>query len=272
QVLIKLSAASVSPVETYIRSGSYARLPELPFTPGNYGAGIIHAIGDEVTKHKVGDHVYTLSTLTGSYAEYTVCEEDNVFLLHSSLGFSEGANVGITYFTAYRALCHRLGAKPGETVLVHGASGGVGTAAVQIARAYGMHVIGTAGSSKGEELVRQAGAHHVFNHRELNYTQGILEATDGQGPDVILEMLANVNLAKDLDLVSNGGRIGVIGSRGSIEINPRLTMAKECSIVGVMLLKVNKDELKEMSAAMHAGMEAGWLRPSDCPGKPCTNQ
>ncbi|XP_031573088.1 quinone oxidoreductase-like [Actinia tenebrosa] len=261
QVLIKLHAAGVNPVDTYIRSGTYARKPQLPYTPGANGAGIVHSIGDGVTQFKVGDRVYTFSSLTGTYAEFTVCNENDAFKLHDELSFTQGAALGVPYFTSYRALFHRLLVRPGETVLVHGASGGAGTAACQLARAHGLVVIGTAGTPEGEEIVRKAGAHYTFNHHSPDYVDKIKEVTEGKGVDAIVEMLANVNLHKDLQLLATGGRVGVVGNRGNIGICPRDLMARESSIFGVMLMNINHEEKKETIAALNAGAEAGWLRP-----------
>ncbi|XP_009209327.1 quinone oxidoreductase isoform X2 [Papio anubis] len=151
--------------------------------------------------------------------------------------------------------------KAGESVLVHGASGGVGLAACQIARAYGLKVLGTAGTEEGQKIVLQNGAHEVFNHREVNYIDKIKKYVGEKGIDVIIEMLANVNLSKDLSLLSHGGRVIVVGNRGTIEINPRDTMAKESSIIGVTLFSSTKEEFQQYAAALQAGMEIGWLKP-----------
>ncbi|XP_078307908.1 quinone oxidoreductase isoform X2 [Panthera onca] len=151
--------------------------------------------------------------------------------------------------------------KAGESVLVHGASGGVGLAVCQIARAYGLKVLGTAGTGEGQNIVLQNGAHEVFNHREHNYIDKIKKSVGEKGIDVIIEMLANVNLNNDLNLLSRGGRVIVVGSRGPIEINPRDTMTKESSIIGVALYSSTKEEFRQYAAALQAGMEIGWLKP-----------
>ncbi len=152
-------------------------------------------------------------------------------------------------------------AKAGETVLVHGASGGVGTAAVQFARAAGLTVFGTAGTDEGLQLAKQQGAHHVLNHAKEGYLDELMNLTQGVGVDIILEMMANKNLANDLNVIAKHGRIVVIGNRGSIEINPRGTMARECDIRGVMLFGASQEEFHAMHAAIFAGLEAGTLRP-----------
>lgn len=261
QVLIQVHACGVNPVETYIRSGSYARKPTLPYTPGSDVSGMVEAVGEGVCFLQAGDRVFTTGTMTGGYAEYTVASEDTVHKLSDSLDYSQGAAMGIPYFTAYRALVHKAHAKPGETVLIHGASGGVGIAACQIARAFGLKVLGTAGTPEGMKLVLNNGAHLAFNHREKDYLQKIKDTTNGLGVNVIVEMLSNVNLSNDLQLLDVGGRVIIVGSRGPIEINPRDTMMKESSVIGVALHFATKSETSECAAALCAGMEAGWLKP-----------
>ncbi|KAM7401337.1 hypothetical protein PAMA_005502 [Pampus argenteus] len=261
QVLIRVHACGVNPVETYIRAGTYPRKPTLPYTPGSDVAGVVETVGEGVTAVKVGDRVFTTSTVSGGYAEYAVATDDCVYKLHSALDFTHGAAIGIPYFTAYRALVHKAHAKAGETVLIHGASGGVGIAACQLSRALGLRVLGTAGTPEGMKLALKNGAHLTFNHREEGYTDKIMEATEGRGVDVIVEMLSNVNLSKDLQMLAYEGRVLIVGSRGPIEINPRDSMAKESSIIGVLLTVASPEEKKESAALLYAGMEAGWLRP-----------
>ncbi|XP_048844653.1 quinone oxidoreductase isoform X2 [Brienomyrus brachyistius] len=261
QVLIKVHACGVNPVDTYIRSGTYARKPSLPYTPGTDAAGVVVGIGDGISSLKTGDRVFTTATDTGAYAEYAVAPEDSTYRLPDSLDYVQGAAIGIPYFTAYRALFHKASAKPGETVLVHGASGGVGVASCQLARALGMKVLGTAGTPEGLALVLEAGAHQAFNHREQNYIGKIKEAASDHGVDVVVEMLSNVNLSNDLQILARGGRVAIVGCRGSIEINPRDTMMRESSIIGVSLFSTSSAEKAEAAAALFAGMEAGWLKP-----------
>ncbi|XP_006888665.1 PREDICTED: quinone oxidoreductase isoform X1 [Elephantulus edwardii] len=261
QVLIKVHACGINPVETYIRSGTYSRKPNLPYTPGSDVSGIIEAVGNNVSTFKKGDRVFTTSTVSGGYAEYAVAADDTVYSLPEKLDFKQGAAIGIPYFTAYRALLLRARAKAGETVLVHGASGGVGLATCQIARAYGLKVLGTAGTEEGKNIVLQNGAHEVFNHRDVNYIDKIKNSVGDKGINVIIEMLSNVNLSNDLKLLSYGGRVIIVGSRGPIEINPRDTMAKESSIIGVSLYSSTKEEFQQCAAALQAGMEIGWLNP-----------
>ena len=261
QVLVRVHAIGVNPVETYIRSGNYARKPALPYMPGSDAAGIVEAVGGEVTAFKAGDRVYTAGTLTGSYAEFTLCDLSQVHPLPANVSFAQGAAIGVPYATAYRALIQRGQARAGESVLIHGASGGVGIAGVQLARAQGMMVLGTAGTEAGRQLVMQQGAQQVFDHGAADYPGKIQQATGNRGVDVILEMLANQNLAKDLTLLAPGGRVVVIGSRGRVQIDPREMMIREADIRGMVLFNTPPAELKQIHTALIEGLMNGSLRP-----------
>jgi NADPH2:quinone reductase len=260
QVLVRVKAIGVNPVDNYIRTGTYARKPQLPYTPHTDIGGVVEAAGAAVTRFKKGDRVYAFAVVGGA-AELAVCEEWQVQPLADRATFQQGAAIGVPYGTAWRGLFIRAHARAGDTVLVHGASGGVGTAAVQIARSHGLRVLGTAGTDEGLALVREQGAHAVFNHRATDYTAAIMTATGGRGVDVVLEMLANVNLDRDLDLLAHRGRVVVIGNRGRIEIDPRKTMGKDAAILGMTLFNANADEFREIHSGIVAGLENGTLRP-----------
>ena len=259
--MVRIHAAGVNPVESYIRSGTYAVKPNLPYTPGNDAGGVVMAVGEGVKRVKAGDRVYVSGSLSGTYAEQALCNEAQVHRLPGNVSFEQGAAMGVPYGTAYRGLFQRGDAKAAETVLVHGASGGVGTAAVQLARAVGLTVIGTAGSERGMQLVQAEGAHHVLNHSSEGYLDELMKLTEGRGVDLILEMLANKNLAKDLTVLAKKGRVVVIGSRGPIEINPRDAMGRDADIRGTTLMNTTEQEYKQMHAALVAGLENGTLRP-----------
>ncbi|MSU22118.1 MAG: NADPH:quinone reductase [Pedosphaera sp.] len=261
EVLVRVHATGVNPVETYVRSGKYPVLPIFPYTPGSDAAGVVLSIGAGVNRVAVGDRVYTAGTKTGAYAELTICTEPQVHLLPQPISFEQGAAVNIPYATAYRALFQRARAVPGETLLIHGASGGVGIAATQLARASGLRVFGTAGTAKGRELVAEQGACEVLDHRTPNYLEKILTLSNGRGVDVILEMLANVNLGKDLTVLARGGRVVVIGSRGPVEINPRDAMSRDAAILGMVLFNASALELFSVHAALASGLQNGTLRP-----------
>ena len=152
-------------------------------------------------------------------------------------------------------------AQAGETLLIHGASGGVGIAGVQLARAAGLTVIGTGGTERGHKLVAENGAQHVLDHRSPGYLDELMKLTGGRGVDVILEMLANVNLAKDLSVLALKGRVVVIGNRGNIEINPREIMRRDAAVLGMVLWNAGRPELASIHAGIVAGLENGSLRP-----------
>jgi len=261
QILVRVHAAGINPVETYIRAGLYPNKPPLPFTPGSDGAGVVGQVGAEVTSLADGDRVWLSGAATGSYAEYALCAESQAHPLPERISFAQGAAIGVPYSIAYRALFHRALAMPGETVLIHGATGGVGTAATQLARSRGLTVIGTGGTEKGRQSVLANGAHYVFDHHAANYLDEVMKVTGGKGVDVILEMLANVNLARDLKLLAKHGRVIVIGNRGKIEIDPRDTMARDADIRGMSLFNATASDLASIHSALGAGLENGSLRP-----------
>jgi len=261
EVLVRVHAAGINPVDTYIRAGTYAVKPPLPYTPGFDGAGVVEEVGSDVTGVEIGSRVYFGGTATGSYAELSLCDPSQLYPLPDNLSYAGGASVAVPYGTAHRALFDRACARPGERILVHGATGGVGTAAVQIARAHGLEVFGTGGTKEGRHLVKECGAHTVLDHRAPDYLERLMELTHGDGVDIILEMLANENLGKDLTVLARRGRVVVIGSRGTVEINPRDAMARDASIVGMVLLTANAVELAATHHAIYAGLENGSLAP-----------
>lgn len=261
QVLVKIEAAGVNPVDTYLRTGIHAHAPKLPYTPGKDAAGVVQSVGVGVTKWKAGDRVYTADSLTGTYAEYSLCEESQLGRLPENVTFEQGAGVWTPYATSYRALFQKVRAKSGEIVLIHGASGGVGLAAVQWAKGAGLTVIGTASSIEGRELAAQNGADHVFDHTDESHYDSINEVTGGKGVDIIVEMLANVNLENDFRVLAMFGRIVVVGNRGSIEFTPRLAMTKDATIYGMSLFNSPQAARDEIHSAIYDGLGSGTLEP-----------
>lgn len=260
QVRLRVHAAGVNPVDTYIRSGTYAVKPALPYTPGFDAAGVVEKSGRGVTTWRPGDRVYTVGTLSGAYAAYTLCREDQLFRLPDQTSFAEGAALGIPYTTAYRALFQKGGAKPGETVLVHGGTGGVGLAAIQLSKAAGLRVAATGGTESGRALAAAQGADLVLDHGG-SYADELAGFTGGRGVDLILEMLADVNLGKDLTLICRGGRVVIIGSRGTVEINPRDAMTREAVVMGMVTYNATPREIAAAQAAIFQGLVGGELRP-----------
>jgi NADPH2:quinone reductase len=262
QVLVRNHAVGVNPVDTYLRSNTDNRGPKLPYTPGSDAAGVVEAVGSGVTAVKAGDRVYLGGTVTGAYAELSLCEQVHVHPLPANVSFAQGAAMNVPYATAYLALFDRGHGQAGETVLVHGASGGVGIGAVQLARARGLTVIGTAGTERGRRLVLEQGAHHALDHTAPGYLDELTRLTGGRGVDIVLEMLANVNLQKDLGIIAMRGRIVVIGNRGTVEINARLAMNKDAAILGMALFHATPAQLAGIHAALVEGLRNGTLRPA----------
>jgi len=252
ELLVRVQAAGVNPVDAYVRAGAYGKLPALPYTPGADAAG---ALQDG------GARVYMAGSLSGAYAEYALCRRDQVHALPDHVSFAQGAALGVPYVTAYRALFQRAKALPGETMLVHGASGSVGLATVQFALAAGLVVVGTAGSDAGRELIAAQGAARVFDHRDPLHLRAAFETTGGRGFDLIVELLANVNLGDDLTALAARGRVVVVGSRGTVELDPRDLMNVDGTVLGMLLPNATEEDMAEAHAAIGAGLRDGSLRP-----------
>lgn len=265
QVLVKIRAAGVNPVDTYIRSGQYASLPSLPYTPGADAAGVVDAVGSDVRDFAPGHRVYISGTVdgraAGAYAEMALCAVDQVHPLPKDISFAQGAGVGVPYVTAWRALFDKGHALPGETVLIHGASGAVGVAAVQMARSGGLRVFGTAGTDRGRQLAREQGAHDVFDHSSPGYEKEIMAKTGRGGVDLVIEMLANVNLVRDLEMIAVRGRVVIVGNRGALEMNPRSIMSKDALVTGFTNWNATPRDVAMAHAAIVAGMERCAYKP-----------
>lgn len=261
QVLVRVEAAGVNPVDTYLRSGNYANAPEPPYTPGKDAAGVVEKVGGGVTEFKKGDRVYTAGSISGTYAEYSLCEEKHLGRLPDDVTFEEGAGIWTPYATAYRALFQKAAAKEGESVLIHGASGAVGVAAIQWAKNAGLKVIGSASSEEGKKLASEQGADSVVDHTDDAHLAQVRDLTNGKGVDVIIEMLANVNLAKDFDALAMFGRITIVGNRGSLDFNPRLAMGRDAIIYGMSLFNAPADAMAEIHDAIFDGLSKGYLKP-----------
>ena len=261
EVLIQVKAAGVNPVEVYIRSGNYPAVPHLPYTPGNDAAGVVLAVGAGEHRFKPGDRVYTFGTVSGAYAQQALALETRVQRLPDHISFAQGAALGVPYGTAHRALFGRARAQAGETVLVHGASGGVGIATVQLARAAGLRVLGTSSNAAGNKAVLASGAHAAFDHSRGDYLEQVMAETKGKGCDIIIEMAANINLGKDLKALGPHGRVVVVGSRGAVDIDPRDTMGRDATILGMSLKNASDSDLITIHAAIFEGLRNGTLKP-----------
>ena len=260
-VLVRIEAAGVNPVDTYIRAGTYGTLPALPYTPGLDAAGTVVSTGAAVRDVQPGQRVYLAGARRGTYAAWAVADLSEIHPLPDSLSFAEGAAIGIPYPTAHRALFGRGGGRPGESVLVHGASGGVGLAAVQLAHRAGMTVYGTAGTQDGSRLALESGARAVFDHHDPHHPADLLDATGGRGFDLIIEMLANCNLGHDLEMLAPHGRVVVVGSRGEVSLDPRATMVRDADIRGMILMNATPEELAAIHQDLATGFASGALQP-----------
>ncbi|MBF4479701.1 NADPH:quinone reductase [Rhodococcus rhodochrous] len=248
QVRVELWAVGVNPADTYVRAGGYEFLKlDPPFGLGFDASGVILETGPEVTEFREGDRVWVSLLLTrsiGTYAEELVCNVAAVRPLPSQLSFRQGSALGLPYVTAYRALFQRGGAVAGETVLVHGASGGVGIAAVQLAVATGLNVIGTASTQRGRDIILDCGAGHVLDHDSDDYMTRLRDISP-RGVDLIIEMRADRNLAADVSVLAPRGRVVIVGSRGEIPFQPRGLMVAEADVRGMAIWNMTGAELTE---------------------------
>lgn len=266
EVRVTVHAAGVNPNEAYARTGTYgAYIPELPYTPGFDGAGVIDVVGDGVTKYQPGDRVYIAGFMakrnTGTYAEKVVVDVASVHPLTDELTFEQGASLGIPGLAAYQAIVLRAQVKESDTVLLHGGSGAVGLTAIQIAKAIGAKVIATSSTEEGRKLIKALGADEALDHIQNKNDQAILSATNGQGPDVIIEMLANQNLETDMEIANKGARLVILGSRGTIQIDPRHTMTKGLAILGMSAINLDAAETATAYDALTKLVNEGEIFP-----------
>lgn len=261
EVLVEIRAAGINPVDTYIRAGTYGRLPPLPYTPGLDGAGVVVAVGPAVTDLAVGDRVYGGWPLTGTYAQVARYDRPWVYPLPPQLSFAQGACLFVPYSTAYRALFEKAQVQPGDWLLIHGATGAVGLAAVQLALQAGVRVMATGGTAAGRQLLVQQGDVLVFDHHSPTYLEAIRAASEGEGVRAIVDMLADQNLGVDLTLLAPAGRVVVVGSRGPVTVNPRDILSQESQITGVNLFSTPADRLHGLQNALYAGVTRGALQP-----------
>jgi len=258
QVLVRIRAVGINPVDTYIRAGTYAIKPALPYVPCMDAAGVVAEAG-EGTPFRVGERVYVTRTLTGAVAEYALCDANRVHALPSEVSFEQGAALGIPAATAWRALFQRGQAKVGETLLIHGATGSVGLAALQLAKAAGLTVIATGGTDEGRALLKKLGADVVCDHHD---TRQMTQIKAHHSVNLIIEMLANQNLMRDLDLLAQHGRLVIVGNKGEITINPRLIMQKEIDIKGVMLFAFTEAEYQDIHKGLYKALTERVLTPA----------
>ncbi len=245
-VLIRVKAAGLNFPDVMIIQGKYQIQPELPFIPGGEVSGVVEAVGDKVTRVAVGDEVISMGA-AGGFCEQMVTSEFAVFKKPAALSFEQAAGISITYFTSYYALKQRGHLQAGETLLVLGAAGGVGTTAVELGKLMGARVIAAASSDEKLELCKQLGADAVINYSTESLKDRIKELTDGKGVDVVYDPVGGDYSEPALRGMAWNGRFLVIGfAAGPIPNVPlNLALLKGCAIVGVFWGRFSGEEPEE---------------------------
>jgi NADPH2:quinone reductase len=238
-VVIRVGAASVNFPDVLMVSGGYQHKPELPFVPGMEGAGTIHAVGAAVTGWKPGDRVI-FGVRPGAFAEYVRVPAGGPLLhLPKDWSYAEGAGFRVAAQTAFHSLVHRAQLKKGEVLLVHGASGGVGLAAVQLGKHLGATVIATGSDDSRLAVVRQNGADHVVNYRTDDFVAAVKRLTDGRGVDVVYDPVGGDVLEKSVRTAAYGARLLVVGFTSG---GPSKLMSNHILIKGLTVLGVRAGE------------------------------
>ena len=245
-VIIDVKAAGLNFPDVLMIQGKYQFQPDMPFVPGAESAGVVSAVGDKVTRYKVGDKVISMGA-SGAFCERIAVHEMGAFPLPEGLTFEQAAGVSITYFTSYYALKQRANIQPGETLLVLGAAGGVGTTAIELGKLMGAKVIVAASSPQKLELCKQLGADEVINYSEESLKDRVKELTGGKGVDVVYDPVGGDFAEPAVRSMAWKGRYLVIGfASGPIpQIPLNLTLLKGCSLVGVFWGRFSGEEPQE---------------------------
>ncbi|MEM0953616.1 MAG: NADPH:quinone oxidoreductase family protein [Pseudomonadota bacterium] len=269
-VLIDVKAAGLNYPDVLIIQGKYQFQPELPFIVGGEFSGVVKAVGDKVTRFSPGDEVISMGSV-GGFTEQAVVHEMAAFPKPAALSFEQAAGIAITYFTTYHALVQRAQLKEGETLLVLGAAGGVGTTAVELGKLMGAKVIAAASSDEKLQICRDLGADELINYSDTSLKDSIKALTDGKGVDVVYDPVGGDYSEQALRGMAWNGRFLVIGfAAGDIPKVPlNLTLLKGCSILGVFWGRFTGEEPEVNLAnieALWALFEAGKLKPvvTDC--------
>ena len=261
EVLIDIKAAGLNFPDVLIIQGKYQFQPEMPFIPGGECAGIVKAVGENVSRYKPGDKVIGMMG-HGCFADMAVMHQLAVSPMPEGLDFQQAAGVAITYFTSYHALKQRAQLKAGETLLVLGAAGGVGSTAVELGKLMGARVIAAASSEEKLAMCRELGADDTINYSEQDLKTAIKELTGGKGVDVVYDPVGGDYAEPAIRGMAWNGRYLVIGfASGPIpEIPLNLTLLKGCSIVGVFWGRftgeepeVNRRNIEELWALFAEG-------------------
>ncbi|RSZ59063.1 NADPH:quinone oxidoreductase family protein [Massilia atriviolacea] len=258
QVLVDVQAAGGNFPDVLIIQGKYQFKPELPFTPGSELSGVVAALGEGVANVRVGERVIAFSA-QGAFAQQIVVPAQAVMPMPPGMDFDTAAAITLTYGTSHHAVADRAALKAGETMLVLGAAGGVGLAAIEIGKALGARVIAAASSDDKLAVCREHGADATINYSTQDLREAIKAATDGKGPDVIYDPVGGVYAEPAFRSIGWRGRYLVVGfANGEIPRLPlNLTLLKGASLMGVFWGEFAKREPKANLAAMRELM--GWL-------------
>ncbi|MET3508024.1 NADPH:quinone reductase [Halalkalibacter oceani] len=260
EVLIAVKASGVNPVDTYFRKG-IRPVDSFPHIPHFDLAGEVVEIGSSVTGVAVGDRVWATGA-KGSSAEFAAVSHELVFPLPENTTFTDGAALAMPFMTAHLSLYYRGDLQPNQSVLIFGAAGAVGHAAVQLAKQSGAHVIATAGDDEKAKLAKEAGADNVIMYKEEDLVERAKELTEQKGVDLILDMSLSENIEKDLEMIATGGRIVTIGS--PVDNTPtlpwRMLNAKNASLQGILLLTAPIEEMKRAGQEIAEKFAAGTLQ------------
>ena len=266
EVLIRVVAAGINRPDVLQRQGKYPVPPDASPLPGLEVAGEVVAVGKDVTRWKVGDHVMAL-THGGGYAEFCAVDGGHCLPIPAGLSFVEAAAVPETFFTVWYNAFTRCRLADGETFLVHGGSSGIGTTAIQLAKAHGCFVLTTAGSDEKCNFCERLGADKAFNYRNTDWQAAVRDATGGRGVDVLLDMVAGPYTQKNLECMARDGRYAIIaflqGSRAEVDL--RAVLARRLTITGSTLRPQTLAEKAGIAADIERAvlplLESGLVRP-----------
>jgi NADPH2:quinone reductase len=267
QALVRVLAATVNGNDVAVREDRFPTPKDPPKIIGTDGAGVVEAVGADVTAVTPGDEVFFSGIgvgSEGSYAEYALIHESQAVPKPASLSFVDAAAIGLVFPTAYYALVTRGGVQPGETVLVQGAAGGVGSASVQLAKALGARVLGTVAGAEEADFVRGLGADDTVDYKAENVEERVAALTDGRGPDLIHELVISANLETDVRMVAKKGRIVCTGQgprpEGVVPIGPAL--AKDATLLFMSTTNAGREGVAAIAREIARMVEEGKVKPA----------
>lgn len=241
-VLLRVAACGVNFVDVLLRRGDYAQAPALPFVPGSEIAGDVVAVGSAVEGVAEGDRVIAITQGTGGFADLAAVPADRVFPLPDGASYTDGAAFLLTFLTAYIPLTRQVRVGAGDTVLVHAAAGGVGTAALQVARHLGAETLATAGSAAKLEVARGLGARAAFDYTQGDLVADVRAETGGRGVDVVVDPVGGELLATSLGLLAPLGTVVAVGYAGGAwpPVDPALLVGRNVGVAGIFLGRLMK--------------------------------